>query len=233
MLSYPPFGLWMLAPAAPALLVAAVRGRGVRTAFAAGTTFGAVFVTRLLTWLDNLGALAWLALAAVQAPGTGVLGVTVCVLSRRRTWPLTVACMWVAFEALRDRFPLGGFPWGRLAFSQARSPLASWAAFGGTPLVTFALAALGTALTCTRRVTAASALAGSVMLAAAGPLIPRPQPAVASATVAVVQGNVPPGGATLEEQVRAAGVTRNHAALTRWLAAEVRAGRQPAPDVEI
>ena len=46
-------------------------------------------------------------------------------------------------EAVRDRAPFGGFPWGRLAFSQADSPLRWFAALGGQPLLTFAVAVLG------------------------------------------------------------------------------------------
>ena len=42
-----------------------------------------------------------------------------------------------------DRVPFGGFPWGRLAFSQGDSPLLGFAAVGGAPLVTFATALVG------------------------------------------------------------------------------------------
>ena len=42
--------------------------------------------------------------------------------------------------------PFGGFPWARLAFSQADGPLAPFARFGGAPGVTFAVASLGVLL---------------------------------------------------------------------------------------
>ena len=42
--------------------------------------------------------------------------------------------------------PFGGFPWARLAFSQADSPLAPLARFAGAPGLTFAVAALGVLL---------------------------------------------------------------------------------------
>ena len=51
--------------------------------------------------------------------------------------------LWVLQEALRDRTPFGGFPWGRLAFSQGDSPLLGLAALGGAPLVTFGAAVVG------------------------------------------------------------------------------------------
>ena len=236
MLSFPPFGVWILAPAGPALLAVAVRGRRVGTAFAAGTIIGGVFFVLLLTWLGNLGLAPWLLLAAIEALGAGLLAVGVSILMRRALWPLTTAAAWVAFEAVRDRFLLGGFPWGRLAFSQAGSPLLSWVAFGGAPLVTFAVAALGTAsawaLISADRIRAAALWVVTAALAGAGAVIWNPQTSAEAATVAVVQGNVPKA-TTLANQVRATGVTRNHAALTHWLAADVRAGRRAAPDVVI
>ena len=39
-----------------------------------------------------------------------------------------------------DRIPFGGFPWGRLAFSQADSPLGRLAWLGGVPLVSAVVA---------------------------------------------------------------------------------------------
>jgi apolipoprotein N-acyltransferase len=51
-----------------------------------------------------------------------------------------VAGWWVAAEALRDRSPFGGFPWGRLAMSQAGAPTGPWVAVGGAPLLTFLVA---------------------------------------------------------------------------------------------
>ena len=41
---------------------------------------------------------------------------------------------------------LGGFPWGRLGFSQTEGPLLSLAAYGGVPLVSFAVALTGALL---------------------------------------------------------------------------------------
>ena len=50
------------------------------------------------------------------------------------------AGVWVLEETLRGRFPLGGFTWGRWAFSQSGSPLVHLAAWGGAALVSFAVA---------------------------------------------------------------------------------------------
>lgn len=55
-------------------------------------------------------------------------------------WQLTLQCLWLALawigvEELRGIFPFGGFPWAKLGFSQANSPLLAWAPLGGTPAV--------------------------------------------------------------------------------------------------
>ncbi len=74
------------------------------------------------------------------------LGAGLAVTARLPGWPLWGAALWVAQEAARDRGPFGGFPWGRLAFAQAESPLAWLSAYGGAPLVTFAVALAGSLL---------------------------------------------------------------------------------------
>ncbi|HXT92282.1 MAG TPA: apolipoprotein N-acyltransferase [Trebonia sp.] len=52
----------------------------------------------------------------------------------------------MAAEAFRDRWPWGGFPWGRLAMSQAGLPTQGWAAIGGPPVLSFVVALTGTTL---------------------------------------------------------------------------------------
>ena len=59
---------------------------------------------------------------------------------------LLVPLGWVVQEWARGATPYGGFPWARLAFSQADSPLAHVARWLGAPGVTFAVAVVGTLL---------------------------------------------------------------------------------------
>jgi apolipoprotein N-acyltransferase len=65
-------------------------------------------------------------------------------------------------------------------------------------------------------------------------VLPLDQPAAGgpTATVAAVQGDVPHAG-TLSGVLRATTVTANHAAATEQLAAQVKDGSRPAPDVVI
>ncbi|MGY0059785.1 apolipoprotein N-acyltransferase [Streptomyces sp. LZ34] len=240
--AFPPWGLWPAAAVGPALLLAVLRYQRPRAAFKLGALFGLAFFGPLLWWLTNLGLLPWAVLCVASALLLGLLSCAVPAFARLPGWPVWAACWWVTAEAVRSRVPLGGFPWGRLAFSQADSPALGWASVGGAPavsavvaLVAGCLAALLTARPEGRRQAVAGlvGLAAAVAACACGALL---IPATASAgegkraRVAVVQGNVP-RARTLEEQARAEQVATNHIAATRQLARDIRAGRTPRPDL--
>ena len=236
-LAFPPAGLWPLAALGPALLVLAISGRRPRAAFGLGVVFGLAFFGPLLWWLSNLGLLPWIGLTVVQALFVGVHGVVIRTLLHLRWWPLVVAASWVAVEALRGRFPLGGFPWGRLGFSQADAPSLQWASVGGVPLLSLLAALTGSALAWTL-LSGARGRTGLIIALVtglawmAGGALPAPAPSDRDLTIAVVQGNVP-RGRTLAEQVRVRQVTQNHAEATLKLAEDVRAGLVPAPDLVV
>jgi apolipoprotein N-acyltransferase len=139
--------------------------------------------------------------------------------------------------------PFGGFPWGRLAFSQAQSPLRWFSAVGGAPLVTFvvALAGGGVALAvghlaAVRWQGLAVAMAVVVAVPVLGvvlswPLGPAPDQDATTTTVALVQGNVPELGLAFEERARQ--VLDNHIAQTAKLAAQINAGQVPRPSLVV
>ena len=234
--AFPPVGVWPLAPLGPALLVLALQGRSLRASVLAGLLFGLALFVPLLSWLINVAWYAWAALAVAEAVIFALLCAGQRVLLSLRAWPVAVAGWWVAAEALRGRWPYA-FPWGRLAMSQAGTPAAPWAAVGGAPLLTFLLALTGTTLALPvlrRRAIPALAFAGALGLTLAGALLPvDPVPAgTPTATVAAVQGDVP-HARNLPDLVRASTVTQNHAAATERLAAQVKAGLKPAPDLVI
>src|SRR6185312_9695204 len=81
-----------------------------------------------------------------EALQLALLGGATALTSRLRWWLVWAAALWVADEALRGRFVLGGFPWGRLGLSQTGGPFLSLAAYGGVPLVSFGVALTGTLL---------------------------------------------------------------------------------------
>lgn len=249
LLAFPPYGRWWSAPVGVALLAAAVHRRRPLAGFGLGALAGLTFFLPLLSWTNlHTGNLPWLLLGGLQASYLGLLGaagaVTGPLVDRWRwSWPAVTGVLWVAQEALRDRTPFGGFPWGRLAFSQEESPLLRLAAWGGAPLVTFAVALAGGLV-----VTAAAALlfegpggvvagrwrrvgapvVGVVALVAAAAVTPLGSGAAGEpVTVALVQGNVPRMGLDFNAQRRA--VLDNHVNATLDLAARVRAGQAPQP----
>jgi apolipoprotein N-acyltransferase len=241
LVAFPPYGLWWLAPIGVALLTIAVHGRRVPAGLGLGALTGAAFFTPLLHWTNmQVGWAPWLLLSGFEALYVAVLGAAIAYTGRltRRVPALlapVTAVLWVAQEALRDRVPFGGFPWARLAFSQADSPLLPVAAVGGAPAVTFLVALIGglvaaAVLSARQRVVNVSFLAvvGLVALAAA---VPAARPAGRSVTVAFVQGNVPRLGLDFNAQRQQ--VLRNHVAGTEALARKVAAGAAPRPDLVI
>ena len=238
-LAFPPAGLWFLAPVGVALLVLACRGASLWAGVGLGLLHGMALFVPLVEWAASLAGLpALLALSLLEALFLGLLGGALSAVARMPGWPLWTAALWVGEEALRSRLPFGGFTWGRLAFSQAESPLLPLAALGGAPLLTFALAALGAvlawALAVRRRPTArvvAAALAGVLAVLVVPTLVPSASGPGASVRVALVQGNVPRLGLSFNDQ-RAA-VLNNHVDATRALAADVRAGRVERPDLVV
>ena len=149
-LAFPRFGYWPLAIISVAVLSVAVDGRRARTGAWLGYVYGAAFMLPLVHWTGVfVGPLPWLLLGLAEAAFFAVLGAVLPLLARLPVAPFWVGAAWVLQEALRDRLPFGGFPWGRLAFSQADSPLRWFAAVGGEPLLTFVVAVAGGALAVT------------------------------------------------------------------------------------
>ncbi|MGY1985577.1 apolipoprotein N-acyltransferase [Blastococcus sp. SYSU DS0669] len=243
-LAFPGYDLVALAVVGPAALAVAVHGRGVRAGLWLGLVTGLAFFVPLLSWTGiYVGAFPWLALAVSQALYLAALGGLTALTSRLPAWPLWAAALWVAVEAARGRFPFGGFPWGRLGFSQTDGPFLAFAAYGGVPLVSFAVALTGALLAAALlglragrgRRAAPVALAGALVVPLVGTLAWLPLPGASltaggpTAIVAVIQGDVPRAGLDFNAQRRA--VLDNHVQQTLRLAAEVAAGRQPRPDV--
>ena len=237
-LAFPPVGASWLAPVGAAVLVLVCRAQTSRRGALLGFTTGMALFLPLVEWTATIaGPAALVALAVLQAAFFALLGGLLPGVLRLPAWPLWTAALWVLSEALRSRIPFGGFPWGRLAFSQGDSALTPLAALGGAPSVSFVVALLGgvlawAALQVRRRPAAAVAGLAAAAVAAVGGAALVPVPAAGEPVqVAVVQGNVPRLGLGFNAQ-RAA-VLANHAAATRELAADVRAGRVPAPDLVV
>jgi apolipoprotein N-acyltransferase len=251
--AFPGHDVWILAPVAVGLLALATCGARVRVGFLLGLVAGLVFFGYSLSWAGIVvGAVPWAGLTVSQALFTALLGAATAYLQSRgpvqRIRPLVVALAWVVQEALRDRLPYGGFPWVRLAFSQADSPLGRLAALAGAPAVTFAVALIGGLLAAvvwrlgTRstepdlhpggdvrgRVPLAVGGAGVVLIA--GFTVPLPTDG-SPANILAVQGNVARAG--LEFNAERRQVLDNHATATEDAAAEIAAGDRAKPDLVV
>ena len=247
-LSFPPYGLWPLSVVAVAGLALLTHRRTARQAAWTGFAFGAPFLIWLLFWLNVIGPDAWLLLALFESLFLAAMAAGQAVTSRLPGWPLWTACLWVAQEWARDRVPLGGFPWGRLAFANTTSPFTPLAALGGAPLVTFAVALSGALLAAAVLAVAGRAADGrwrlravaSVALGAVAGLVgyavPIPTAGTtaggpASAEIAVIQGNVPHAG--MDFLGRPMQVLQNHVQATLALAQQVAEGKKAKPQLVI
>jgi apolipoprotein N-acyltransferase len=234
-LSFEPFDWPYLLPVAVAGVTVAVVGSGHRAAFGVGTAFGTVFMLVLLPWLRVIGPDAWVALSLLEAVFYGLGGVATALVARLRWWPLWAATVWVGVEQLRSSVPFGGFPWGRLAFATADTPVSYAFAYVGSAGVTFLVALVGTTLAWTvlavRRspVPAVGALLAACFVAVASAATPVNSPSPNADynpfTVAAVQGNVPGVGMDAFAERRA--VLDNHLAATRELAARYEGSTPP------
>ncbi len=247
-----------MAPIGVALLALATRRASPWQGALLGMISGLACFLPLLSWSGiYVGALPWVALAVLESGYIALLGLACSMLQRGPSLagadmvrPVVVALAWVSEEALRDRTPFGGFPWGRLAFSQADSPLAGLAALGGAPAVTFGVALVGGLLAAgvarlirtsrqpgiqpggivPRSLPAAACLLGAVVAMLLPALVPRPTDGPTGRFLAV-QGNVPRAGLDFNAERRA--VLDNHARATRQAAVAVEARTRTQPDMVV
>jgi apolipoprotein N-acyltransferase len=260
-LAFPSHDLWPLAPVGVGLLALATRGVSPRRGLLLGLVAGLACFLPVLSWSGiYVGKTPWLALAVLESLYIALVGGASALLQRApslagapRVRPVVVALLWVGQEALRDRTPFGGFPWARLAFSQADSPLVHLAAVGGAPAVTFGVALVGAvaAAAVSRlgwtgtgrgltvrhggrpvsglgRAVPVLVLAGALLVAPL--LVPTPTDGMPARFMAV-QGDVPEPGLDFNAERRA--VLDNHAAVTRAAAASITAGTRPRPDLVV
>jgi apolipoprotein N-acyltransferase len=238
-LAFPGLGWWPLAFVGTGLLVLALgRDRAWWNALV-GLVWGIAFFVRHLPWVDGaVGLVPYLALSLAEAGAVALFGAAWTWARRGRVirdaarWQVpAAAALWTAVEELRSVWPFGGFPWGRLAFSQADSPVGRLAWLGGAPLVSVAVMAGGAlvAVAVARAArwqvgTASGALLVAVAVAGVGWLLPLDAGAQDGRLVlGAVQGDVPERGLESLDQARL--VLHNHAAGSTALLDRVGPGK--------
>ncbi len=237
-LSFPDADLWPGALVGVGLLYLALRRDSVWWNALIGFVWGLALHLPLLWWAcTSVGLVPWIALSVAVAAFQAATG---AVWTWWRRWypgrgdrwvgPVAFATLWVAAEQLLAVWPFGGFPWGRLAFSQTGSPLLPLAWLGGVPLVTGVVVVVGAlaaeaalALRDHARRAAAVAVAAAVVPVVAGFVVPLDTaPQSGTLHVGAVQGNVP--GQGLEAFGRRWQVLENHVAGTEALLDQVAPG---------
>lgn len=234
-LALPPLDAGPLALVALIPALWAVRGARARTGAVVGLVLGLAYFGLVLRWLYPLSTLGWGVLVASQAAWLALaLAYAAAVWERARPvrTALAVAAGWVAVEWARGAWPLGGFTWGGVGYTQHENPLllplASVAGVWGISFVVVAVNVLLLEGAYRLRVGerrgrpgAVGAWARPVAVAAALAIlpgaIPLASPAGPAVDVAIVQGNVPkfePIGS--DEEIDRI-VAENHARLHRRL----------------
>lgn len=236
--AFPDLGWWYAAAPGIALLFLAMRRDSARWNALMGLIWGAAFFLPLLSWAATaVGPVPWIALSLAEAGFVALFGAAwswarrgEAVWRRASLQVVVFTVLWVAVEELRSRWPFGGFPWGRVAFSQADSPVLALARIGGAPLVSAAVVAAGAALALTwaaaRRfalLPTLGRLAVAVVVVVLGMLVPMDTRAEnGTLTVGAVQGNVSEPGLHAFDRRRE--VLDNHLAGTTALLDQVAPG---------
>lgn len=236
--AFPDVDLPWLAPVGVALAASAVRGTRVRTGAVLGLLCGLAWFMPYVSWVGSfIGPVPWLSLALLQALFVAAFGAVATTVRPGRWEPVTVAAWWSVAEWGRASFPFGGFPWGRVAYSQADTPLVGLAALGGPALVGFAVALVGTLLAAgVRSLRAGSGKVALLHACLAGLLVvapmavPRPVDG-RQVTVMAVQGGAQHSGLAFNIERRQ--LLDNHVRETVRAAGEVAAGRSPRPDLVV
>ena len=253
--AFPPMNLWWSALIGVGTFMLLIRGRGFWAGTGLGLLYGLGLFTPLLhfTMVGMGNPIGWIALTLFESLYLAGLGGAWALVSRLprlqvsserspsgqdllRRVPagacnvLAFALLWSGIEELRSVWPLGGFPFGRLAFAMADAPVLPAAAYVGSAGVGLLVALVAACIAhAARSIVERRAITVliSTALAAALLLAPRTLPLDTRAEngtirVGAVQGNV----ATDFEDAfnRALEVTGNHAEATRKLADDVGPG---------
>jgi apolipoprotein N-acyltransferase len=167
-LAFPPFGVGVLVVPAVGLFLWEIR-HGPRPGVV-GLIFGWAFLGGLIWWIGKLGLIAVMPLVVVFGAYFGLFG---WLVGRARAWSAThwwIAAVggWALMEAIRVRFPVGGFEWGLAGYSIApyswARGAAQWVGVGGWSVGLVALAA-GAVLAIEQRRFRVEAIGPAVVLA--------------------------------------------------------------------
>ena len=190
-----PRSAWYLAPVGAAALTWALLGRRWRQRLVLGAVAGFGFFAPTLSWLIDFHPAGFAAVLLLEvALFTGAM--LLVDPGRGRWW--TVPAALVVLEAVRARFPFGGFPLPGIALGQLDGPFAAAAPLGGSLLVVGLTTAVGAAVTglalAHRRIRTLLLITAVAAVSAASVALAQPSEAPAGQLrTAVAQGGGPRG----------------------------------------
>ena len=240
-LAFPGYDVWWFAPVGCGALALTTAGARWWVGALCGFLLGVAWYTPMFTWAGTYaGAAPWIAMSLASALYPAALGVLLALLQRGGVVrPFVGAAAWVLMEYGRAVTPFGGFPWARLGFSQADSPMLGAASLVAVTGLGFLVALVGGLLALAvqrlldpRHTRARSAVAATVALVAlvlAPLLVPRPTDGE-PVRVAAIQGDLPPGF-TRTLTADPGSMLRRYTEQTEALAADVEAGTTAYPEL--
>jgi apolipoprotein N-acyltransferase len=205
---FPTENIWILAPLIPMLTYLAVLGTSFWPAFLIGFLSGQAFYISHIEWISlYLGPVPLIALSTTvslyHALGAGVVAwlFKKITFKPNRLIPFSflLASAWTLREFAANNFPYGGFPWSRLAMTQADSLMSKWAWWGGMSLLSFVVAFLGSVFALMIFYKLSTMRPITILVLASAVIIPIITPIgfttekIGEKTIAAVQGNAKAG----------------------------------------
>jgi apolipoprotein N-acyltransferase len=204
-LANPPVDIGPIAFLALVPLLWVLRGARTRRGAWYGLVFGLTYYGILMYWLLPFGVIAWFPLVLSQAGYAALFGALFPAIWRDESpirSALAAAALWTAIDWARGSWPVGGFTWGGLGYTQHADPmllpLASVTGVWGVTFVVVVGNAIVVAVARAARTAREGWRARALSLVAAGAaaallpvIVPLPAAAGPGLRVAVVQGNVP------------------------------------------
>ena len=234
--AYAPIDRWFFAVIGLLMLFLVQWKSSNRMGFVTGFIFGLFSFFPQHMWLGVVGTDAHWLLSVYLAVWIGAIGAGSAFISRRISTVPAVAVfagLWVLEEALRGRYPFGGYPWARVVFSQVDGPFAQWAAIAGVPFVTSIVVACSASIAILLRERSPKHLAFAVSALGLSILVPYLySPSTASEgtfTIGVIQGGTPQTGLGALDVRRA--VISNHVRETMELALDIDRGLVDKPEI--
>jgi apolipoprotein N-acyltransferase len=224
--AFPPVNAGCVVFLAPAPFLWALRRvRSKREAAGLGFLFGFAFFGGMLWWIYIIGAVAWIPLITALGVYAALYALVLYVARHWSPWRWWVVAVggWAAWEFVRARFPLGGFPWGSAGYPVGTIPgarsAAQWIGPTGWGVIVIAFAAALVLMTEEERDRRPLELTtGLLALLVVAGFIFSPDATGAEVDAVIVQGNSPcPGVHCADEKEQ---IYNSHYALTRQIPAD-------------